>query len=154
MSAIAEFKLISVAKLPNLVKAADPGNDFHNIVLHDTKKLITFDWSGYIFADLLIFLQEKKNINLLEGEYDAIANQIAEKGQPSVFILTYEHKLKYASSLILENFSANELIEFNKDFSESDDPELAKAQLDGIAALKQSLDSITSSDFAVLLFIG
>jgi hypothetical protein len=56
--------------------------------------------------------------------------------------------------LIPEKFSTNELIEFNKDFSENDDPEIATAQLEGIAALKQSLDSIPSINFAVLLFIG
>jgi hypothetical protein len=165
MSALAEFRLISTAKLQNLVEAAEVKiqkgfftkktiDNFHAVILHDTKKLIDFNWSGFILADLLIFLKEKRNINLFEGEYNAIADQIIERRQQSPIILTYEHTLKYASLLIPEKFSTNELIEFNKDFSENDDPQIATAQLEGIAALKQSLDSIPSSNFAVLLFIG
>jgi hypothetical protein len=164
MSAIANFRLIHVAKLTNLVEAAEIKiqrgfltkkviDTFDDVVLHDTQNLIKFKWSGYIFADLLIFLQERKNIDLLEGEYNSVSDKLYEKRQQSVFILTYEHKLKYASQLSPQNFPIHELINFNKDFSESDDPELASVQLEGIAALKESLDSITSSDFAVLLFI-
>lgn len=164
MSAIAELRLISVAKLANLVEAAEIKvqkgflrkkiiDNFDSVVMHDTQKLIEFNRTGYVFADLLIFLQERKNINLLEGEYNAIADKLYEKRQQITFIFTYEHKLKYASLLSPQNFSSNELTEFNKDFSESDDPELASAQLEGIATLKESLNSIPSIDFAMLLFI-
>jgi hypothetical protein len=119
-----------------------------------TTKLKDFPWSGYVFNNLFVFLDEKKGVNLLDGQYDDVANDIVEKRQTATFILTMEHRQQYLDKLNPENYSEKELIDFNKDFSEEDDPELAKAQREGIRALRDSLLLLTDDTKVILLTIG
>jgi hypothetical protein len=165
MSAVADFRLIETSKLNDLrdnaeikiekklfsKKTIDNYWDFLNV---NSKKLKDFDWSGYIFANLLIFLEEKKGIDLLKGKHDDIANAIVGKRQNSTFILTFEHKQKYLADLSPDKYTVEELIEFNKDFSEEDDPELAKAEIEGIRALRDNLNLLSDDNQVILLSVG
>ncbi|NBP67308.1 MAG: hypothetical protein EBU52_01050 [Cytophagia bacterium] len=165
MSAIADFRIIETSKLNELrenaqikiekrlfsKKVIDNYWDFLNA---NTTKLKDFDWSGYTFNNLLIFLEEKKGVDLLKGKYDDIANEIVEKRQNGTFILTFEHRQKYLDKLNPENYSEKELIDFNKNFSEEDDPELAKAEMEGIKALQDSLSLLKDDTKVVLLTIS
>jgi hypothetical protein len=165
MSAIADFRLIETSKLNELrdnaeikiekkffsKKTIDTYWDYLN---SNSKKLKDFGYSGYIFADLLIFLVENKGIDLLKSKYDDIANFIIERRQNSTIILTYDHRQAYLDKLAADKFTADELIAFNKDFSGTDDLELAKAEIEGIKALRDSLDQLTGDNQVVLLSVG
>lgn len=164
MSAIADFRLIETSKLIELLdnakikiekrlfskKITDNYWDYLNA---NSKKLKSFGWSGYIFANLLIFLEEKKGIDLLKGKHDDIANSIVDKRQNSTIILTFDHKQKYLTGLSPDKYTIEELIEFNKDFSEEDDPELAKAEIEGIRTLQDSLSLLTDENQVILLSV-
>lgn len=165
MSAIADFRLIDTSNLKELQdnaeikiekklfskKTIDTYWDYLN---SKSKRLNDFGYSGYIFADLLIFLAENKGIDLLKSKYDDIANSIAERRQNSTIILTYDRRQKYLDKLTPDKFSTDELIAFNKDFSGNDDPELAKADIEGIGALRDCLNQLTGSDQVILLSVG
>ena len=165
MSAIADFRLIETSKLNDLrdnaeirierklfsKKSIDTYWDYLN---SNSKKLKDFGHSGYIFADLLIFLAENKGIDLLKSKYDDIANSIVERRQNSTIILTYDQRQAYLDKLDSEKFNLDELIAFNKDFSENEDPELAKAEIEGIKALRDSLAQVTGDNQVVLLSVG
>lgn len=120
----------------------------------NSKKLKEFQYSGYIFADLLIFLAENKAIDLLKSKYDDLASSIAAKRQNSTIILTYDQRQAYLDMLDPDKFSRDELIAFNKEFSENDDPEFANAQIDGIRALRDSLDQLIGDNYVILLSVG
>lgn len=165
MSAIADFRLIETSKLNELLDNAEIKiekklfskktiDNYWDYLNANSKKLKDFDWSGYIFANLLIFLEEKKGVDLLKGKHDDIANSIVDKRQNSTFILTFEHKEKYLTDLSPEKYTIDELVEFNKDFSGDDDPELAKAELEGIKTLRDSLNLLTDDKQVVLLSVG
>jgi hypothetical protein len=68
--------------------------------------------------------------------------------------LTYEQRQAYLDKLDAGKFSTDELIAFNKDFSENEDPELAKGEIEGIRALRDSLDQLTGDNQVVLLSVG
>ncbi len=165
MSAIADFRLIETSKLNDLrdnaeiriekklfsKKVTDTYWDYLNA---NSKTLKAFDWSGYVFANLFVFLEEKKGINLLNGKHDDIAIAIAERRGNSTFIFTYDHKQKYLNELSPAKFSLTELIAFNKEFSEEDDPELAKAEIEGIKSLAENLELLTDDSQVVILSVG
>jgi hypothetical protein len=165
MSAVADFRLIETTKLNDLRDNAEVKiekklfskkviDTYWDYLESNAKKLKDFDYSGYVFADLLIFLLEKKGIDLLKGKHDDIANAIYEKRQNSMIILTYDHKRSYLDKLNPDNFTLEELIAFNKEFSEDDDPELAKAEVAGIKTLKENLELLSGNSHVVLLTIG
>jgi hypothetical protein len=56
--------------------------------------------------------------------------------------------------LIPDNFSLDELIKYNIEFSEDNDPDFAKSELKGIVALRDSLNSIPDENFIVILTVG
>lgn len=165
MSAIVDFRIIETSKLNELRENAEIKiekrlfskkviDNYWDFLNANTTKLKDFDWSGYTFNNLLIFLEEKKGVDLLKGKYDDIANEIVEKRQNGTFILTFEHSQKYLDKLNPENYSKKELIDFNKNFSDEDDPELAKAEMEGIKALQDSLSLLKDDTKVVLLTIS
>jgi len=90
MSAIADFRLIETSKLNDLLNNAEIKvekklfgkkliDNYWNYLNANSMRLKDFNWSGYIFADLLIFLQEKKGIDLLNGKYNDIVDAIIER---------------------------------------------------------------------------
>lgn len=165
MSAIADFRLVQISKLNELLSNAEIKierklfskkviDNYWNYLDSNSKKLADFNESGYIFANLLIFLEERRGIDLLKGKYDHIANSIVEKRQNSTFIFTYEHTQAYANKLNPDHFTLNELIEFNKEFSEESDPQLAEAEIEGIKALRNHLELLTDDSQVILLSVG
>lgn len=165
MSAIADFRLIETSKLNDLLAHAEVKiekgflsqkviDNYWNFLNANSKKLKDFNGSGYIFANLLVFLAEEKGIQLLKSEYDDIAEALANKRGSSIFVLTFDHKQRYWNDLSPEKFDVSELITFNKDFSEDEDPELAKLEMEGIKALRDSLESLADDKSVVLLSIG
>lgn len=165
MSAIADFRIIETAKLDELLKAAEVKiekklfskkviNKYGEYLDSTSRELIGFPWSGYIFADLMIFLQEKKGIDLLNSEYRTIADSVTERQRNATFILTYLHKEKYFNDLSPDKFTQEELMAFNKEFSEQDDPQLVKAEIAGIEALQKSLGLLTDQTRVIILSVG
>lgn len=165
MSAIADFRLVQTSKLNELLDSAEIKiekklfgkkvvDNYWNYLDANSKKLANFNWSGYIFANLLIFLEEKKGIDLLKGKYDHIANSIVERRQNSTFIFTHEHKQAYIDKLNPDHFSVDELIEFNVSFSDESAPQLAEAEIEGIKALRDHLQELSDDSQIVLLSVG
>ena len=165
MSAIADFRLIETSKLNELRDNAEIKiekklfgkktiDNYWEYLNSNSTKLRDFGYSGYIFANLLIFLAENKGIDLLKSKYDDIADSIVERRQNSTIILTYDQRQAYLDKLDADKFSTAELIVFNKEFSEDDDPELAKAEIEGIKALPHSLNQLTGDHQVVLLSVG
>ncbi|MBD8491139.1 hypothetical protein IFO69_20465 [Echinicola sp. CAU 1574] len=165
MSAIADFRIIKTDKLDALKEASEiiikkslfkrtVTDNYWSFIEEYSKKLKDFEWSGYIFGNLLIYLQENKKIDLLTSEFDVIADWISEKRGASLMIFTHNHKKAFLDKLDSENFPMEELINFNKEFSEDDDPELAKAQIAGIDAIKASLEELIDDKEIVILNVG
>lgn len=166
MSAIAEFRIIETNKLDELkdkseVKIVKKGlfkketiDEFWTFFDSNSERQKDFDRSGYVFGNLLIFLQENKEINILDSEYDSIANWISEKRGISTIIFTYSHRESYLEKLNTINITIEELIEFNKEFSEDSDPEFAKAELEGVKAISENLEKLTDDSKVIILTIG
>ena len=165
MSGIADFRIIKTDKLETLKGLSEiivKKSFFKKTVIdgywdfldENSKKLEDFNWSGYIFANLLIFLQENKGIDLLTSEFDPIANWISEKRGVSVIIFTDKHKQLFMDKLVPENYNESELIAFNKEFSEDESPELAKAEMDGIKAIWNSMAELMDENEVVLLTVA
>jgi hypothetical protein len=165
MSAIADFRIIETEKLEALKEAAEIKttkgffsktviDNYQQFLELNTTKLSDFQWSGYVFGNLLFFLQEQRNIDLISSEFNSICNWIAEKRKISVMIFTFNHKAAYFDKLFAENFTNEELIQFNKEFSQEDDLEIAQAEKAGIDAIRKSLELLMDNSKVVLLTVG
>ncbi|GHN03258.1 hypothetical protein WSM22_47470 [Cytophagales bacterium WSM2-2] len=165
MSAEAEFRLIEKSWLDELLDHAKiktekklfrkKGPDRYKSFLNShSKKLKDGTQTGSDLTHALEFLAKKKGVNLLSGKYDSIAHTIGEERQASTFILTYEHRQNYVDKLNVANFTKEELVAFNKTFSEDDDPELANAEIECIRTLKDNLEALPDDNHVIVVSIG
>jgi len=165
MSAIADFRIIETSKLHELSDKAERKLEkkffrkritdyYFDYLEKQSKKVMALGGSAYVFADLLIFLKERKGIDLLNGKFDNIANEISIKRENATIIFTYGHREKYLNKLIAEQISLDELVEFNKQFSGNNDQDLAREELSWIISLKVSLELLRDESKVVLFSIG
>jgi hypothetical protein len=163
MSAIAEFRLIEKSKLIELNNAAEiiikrgflkstRIDNYPQFLDTNTSRLKEFNETGYVFGNLLIFLQER-GIDLLDNEFGSITNGISEKRKTTNIIFTKQQKDKYYNQLDYKLYSIDELIVFNKEFSDETDPDFAKAELEGIKVLKENFESLSDDNYVILLTI-
>jgi hypothetical protein len=165
MSSIATFHLLETAKLPELQenaevkiqkslfskKTVDTYLDWQEA---NSREVIDFPYSGHAFATLLPFLEEQKEINLWESEYHEIADDLSQKRGYTALILTYKHRQQYIETLAPELFTPEELLTFNREFAEENDPALVEAELAGIKALRDCLALLQDDKHVILLAIG
>ena len=114
--------------------------------------MASYDWSGYVLATLLPYLDEQ-GIDLIKSEYDDLSRFLSEKRESTCFILTNAQKEKYVGQLESASFGEDALRDYYNEFNATEESEIGKAMLDGITSIRESLESIDDSSI-VLLNIG
>jgi hypothetical protein len=142
MSAIADF-----IRLP--VKSIEQLRSDYDQVVDQGKSAATYQWSGYVLATLLPYLDEQE-IKLMDSPYDALTTQLSEELGATIFIFTPAHKEAYHDKLSPSKFSSDKLRDYFNDFNATEETEIGQAMLDGISAIQQSLATL-DSDSVILL---
>jgi hypothetical protein len=165
MSAIASFYLLDKSKLDGLNQNAEViikkglfskkvTDNFWDYLANNATELKSFDGSGYVYANLLVFLQEEKNIDLLTNQYDDIAKELVDKRGSSNFLFSYQQRNSFLKQLDPSLFSLTEIQKFNQDFSEEGDEETAALTLEAIKLLYNNLSKVKSDEEVLLLIVG
>ncbi|QEC67565.1 hypothetical protein FRZ67_09775 [Panacibacter ginsenosidivorans] len=165
MSAIASFYLLDTSKLDELKKSAEiivkkslfskkVTDNYRDYLSNNAKELKGFDGSGYVYANLLVYLQEEKNIDLTQNEYDDIAKELIDKRGTSHFLLTNNQKNAFINQLDTAHYSLAEIQQFNQNFSEEGDEETAKLTLEAIEVLRDNLSKVQNDNQILLLIVG
>lgn len=165
MSAIASFYLLDISKLDGLVQNAEIEikksffskkmiDNYWNYLADNASELPGLNGSGYIYGNLLTYLDEEKNIDLLTNEYDGLVKEIVEKRGNAHFLFTNTQKTEFLRRLNPEDYSIKEIQKFNQDFSEEGDEETARLSLSALGLLKSNLEKIQSDNEVLLLIVG
>lgn len=163
MSVIASFFIIKTSKLDDLLENATITitkkfftkkitDNYWNYLANNAVELRGIKGSGYLYGNLLTFLDEVKGINLLQNEYDGIVQTLIDRRNASHFLFTLGQKNLFLHKLQSTNYSLKELQEFNEDFSEEGDAETARLSLEALQTLHDHL-AILQNDSEVLLLI-
>lgn len=156
MSAIADFRLIEISKLKELEKVAKPVKGLFGRVKDayfayfdkNSLRLREYEWSGFVFGTLLVFL-EGKEILLMKSCFDDLSESITKSRDSACFIFTEEHRINYGKKLDPANFIETELKKYYNDFNEINDENAGKAMLDGIEVLYENINRITADKVIV-----
>jgi hypothetical protein len=165
MSAIASFYLIDTSKLEELRQNAGivvkktlfskkVTDNYWDFLANNATELNSLDGSGYVYANLFVLLQEQKNIDLTQNEFDEIAKELIDKRGSSHFIFTYKQKTDFICLLDVTNYSLAEIQSFNEDFSEEGDEETARLTLEAIKVLQDNLNKVQNDKQILLLIVG
>ena len=165
MSAIASFYLIDTSKLDDLKHHAEiivkkglfskkVTDNYWAYLANNATELKSLDGSGYVYANLLVFLQEEKNIDLLTNKYDETSKELVDKRGSSHFLFSYQQKNAFLTQLDPSLFSLTEIQKFNQDFSEEGDEETAALTLEAIRLLHDNLSKVKSDNEVLVLIVG
>ena len=86
MSAIASFTKLPKTSLNGLRQATAQGN-FDSFLQQHGKPVAGYEWSGFILATLLPYLEEQQ-IQLMKSEHDELATFLCQTLQATCFIFT------------------------------------------------------------------
>ena len=161
MSAIANFTLLPKSSIDGLRDAAVPKKNlfgkpkyvFHEYLSQHGRALTEYNWSGYVIATLLPYLEQKRSIELMKSEFDELGSFLTNSLGSTTFILTHKHKEAYSVQLEPETYSEGEMREYFEDFNATKFEEAGKAMLDGIKVIQSNLAQ-ANSDNIILLSIG
>ncbi len=160
MSAIASFILLPKSALSELSDAATPKKGFfggvkdrfHDFLRSRGREVTSYDWSGYVLATLLPFLDER-GVDLMKSEYGELSSHLSKERKSTCFIFTSAHKRAYLSQLSPDSYSEAELRDYCNEFNGSSEAEAGKPMRDGIRAIHDSLHQL-DDDSVILLHIG
>lgn len=151
MSAIASFIKIPGSSLGRLREAADGAGDDYNALLAEGVAVAEYRWSGYVLGTLLPYLRETHQIDLMHSEHADLSKLLTETTGATHFILTPAQRAAYLDKLAPELFSETEMRDYFNDFNETNEQDIGKAMLDGIAAFRQSLSQL--DDASIIVFV-
>jgi hypothetical protein len=146
MSAIASFIRIPITAVEHL------RSDYGECLETGGESVADYDWSGYVIATLLSYLDEH-GIKLMQSSHDELTQQLSQTQEATIFILTAAHKEAYLDRLTPEHFLSDDLRDYFNDFNATDEVEIGQAMLDGIHSIHQSLSAL-DQDSVVVLTIG
>ena len=159
MSAIAEFIKLPKSSLDGLSKAAIPKKSFfgrprdtyYDYLRNNGQQVVDYKWSGYVLGTLLVYLDEKHQIDLMKSEYDGLSSDLTNARKATHFILTNELRSRYLAKLSGLSVSEQELLNYYNNFNGASESEAAKPMLDGIRAFRQALEQV--DDSSVIIFL-
>jgi len=146
MSTVAEFIRLAATAVEQL------STDYDSTVQQHGLAAARFNWSGYVLATLLPYLEEH-GIDLMQSPYEALTTQLSRTRGATIFIFTPAHKSAYSDRLSPAQFSADDLRDYFNEFNETDEAEIGQAMLDGITSIRQSLAGL-DADSVILFSIG
>lgn len=165
MSAIACFYLLDTSNLPELRLNAEVivkkglfrkkvTDNYWDFLANNATALKSLDGSGYVYANLLIYLKEEKGIDLLTSQYNELEEELLGKRESSHLFFTNEQKNSYVDKLAIQQFSREEIRKFNEEFSGEADVETAALTLEAIKLLQENLAAINDDSQVLLLIVG
>ena len=165
MSAIASFYLLDTSKLDELKLNAEilvkkslfskkVTDNYWGYLANNATELKSFNGSGYIYGNLLVYLQEEKNVDLIQNEYENVAKELIDKRGNSHFLFTNRQRISFINQLDPANYSLTEIQKFNHDFSEEGDVETARLTMEAIQLLRDNLSKVQNDNQVLLLIVG
>src|SRR3979411_1517208 len=98
MSAIASFIKLPKSALEGLRKAVASGTDY-DYLRANGREVAEYQWSGYVLATLLPYLQQKHQVDLMKSEYDELAAFLTNTTSATHFIFTPSQRTAFLNRL-------------------------------------------------------
>ena len=139
MSAIASFIRLPKASLDEFRQATAQGG-YDRFLRQHGEKAADYQWSGFVLATLLPYLEERHQVRLMKSEHDALATFLTQNRRATHFIFTDAHRHAYLDRLAPESFSESELCAYYNEFSASGESEAGRPMLDEISSVAAKSD--------------
>jgi hypothetical protein len=147
VSAIVTFTLVreSAAVLQGIAERT-PGR-FRKHATGD--EIFNYSWSGWVIGVLLAYLNEKHGVDF----ETYIGARVTDAEGSTTIVLTADHKRQFLARMQPGNFDEAELETYYNEFTETEEPGIGRAMLDGIDCFHRSLGAV-DDNACVVVHIG
>jgi hypothetical protein len=161
MSAIASFIKMSRSVLGGLRSAAVPKkrlfsaakDTYYDYLRQHGSEIADYQWSGFVLATLLPYLEEKHQIDLMKSEYSELAKYLTSARNATCFILTFSQRTAFLNRLDPRLFSEDDMRRYFNEFNATNEQEIGRAMLDGVAAFQKSLSQLDEASVVVFSIV-
>jgi hypothetical protein len=154
MAQKASFFTLPISKVEEVRKAVKEGEENLTALLAKKGTLLKeVPDSGRYFSAVLFYLQEEKNIELMDSDYEGLGELLFDATDETTFIFSQEHKIAHAESISPKNHSIRALSEFYKDYAGESDEKDGESMVLALTTVQESLLKAEKNRL-VLLLIG
>lgn len=125
-------------------------DNYHSYIHKEGSNVAEFNWNGYLIANLLCYLQERREIDMMHSEFDELASFLGEERKISAFFITTTHKSLYFDMLQPDSFSTSDLTEYYNNFNDASETNIGNGLLDGIKAIRASMLQLDEASVVLL----
>jgi hypothetical protein len=137
MSAIASVYMIDKGKVEELKKMAGVVPEIRKSLFGKVKETVDPFWewfqkntvetasyngSGFIYPTLIVYLEEKRGVDLMKLEMKDVSDYVSEKRPYLKILITPEEASRLAPKLNPSLFSVEEVMKFFQEFEEKEPP--------------------------------
>jgi gluconate kinase len=149
-SASGQSFVISESALPIVRTVRGTPDELLDVLGREIVTRFEYAWSGDVLATLLRYLNER-GIDLMHSDHDQAASAISETREGSVFVLTSDHRERYAARLDPSAFDGAVLRRYYEELNATAAEGVEYAMLDGIAFFRDTLEPLESTIVAVFV---
>ena len=154
MAQKAGFYTLPISRVEEVRKAVKEGEDNLTALLTTKGSMLKeVPDSGRYFSAVLFYLQEEKNIELMDSDYEGLAELFFDATDETTFIFSQEQKIQYAESLNVKQHSIRALSEFYKEYAGESDEKDGESMVFALTTIWECLQKAEKNRL-ILLLIG
>jgi len=100
-------------------EGADP---FWEWFRSNTVEIAEYDGSGFLYVTLLVYLEQRRGVDLLNLGMKEVSNYLSEKRPHLMILITPEEATRLAMKLEPSKFSVEDVMRFYEEFDEQESP--------------------------------
>jgi hypothetical protein len=150
---VSALEAVRAAAPPRTTLLGFKKDEFPVALARHGRALELFEHSGAVLRTALVFLDEKRGIDLMHSRHDGVASAITQARGSPFFLLGEEH-LPLAGKLAESDAGIDELAAFFNASNEAHEgPEVGEALREGIQFLRRALDEVTAGTVVLVAIL-
>jgi hypothetical protein len=150
---VSALEAVRAAAPPKTTLLGFKKDEFPMALARHGRALELFEHSGAVLRTALVFLGEKRGIDLMHSRHDAVASAIT-KARSSPFFLLGEEHLPLSGKLAESDADIDELADFFNALNDAHEgPEVGEAVQEGFEFLRRALDEVTPGSVVLVAIL-
>lgn len=148
----AVFYTLPISRVEEVRKIVKEGEEnLTKLLANKGALLLSVPEAGRYFSAVLFFLQEEKNIELMDSDYEGLAELFFDAADETAFIFSQTQKLEFSDSINPKLHSIRALSDFYKDYAGESDEKDGESMVAALTSIHQCLQKAEKNRLVILL---
>jgi hypothetical protein len=148
MSAVGEIYILPSSSVERVREGVGAGT-LDSVLRKDSTGVVGYNWSGYVLATLLAYLEEQ-GVPLMNSDYDDVGTLVSQGRGVTSFVLEPAHR-RFLDVLDPGRYDPSALQSYYEEFNQTSANGVGQAMVDGIAMFRDALARIDERSVGLLI---